>query len=134
MIKLLYIFSLIGLFGINDHKVYTRNFHQNGVLKAEGWLLNNQKDGYWFFYNEIGTKIEEGHYLKNKKTKWWISYNANSEILKKSEYKNDFLNGYCIIYVAGNPIRGEKFANGVKIKQWNSLAEFKNDNFTAFLD
>jgi antitoxin component YwqK of YwqJK toxin-antitoxin module len=41
---------------------------------------------------------EEGHYRANKKIKWWIFYRTKKEIEKKSEFENDQLNGFSLIY------------------------------------
>jgi hypothetical protein len=44
--------------------------------------------------------------------------------LIKSEFKNDQLNGFSLFYKKNNIIRAEK-TMGIKIKEWNSLSEFK---------
>jgi antitoxin component YwqK of YwqJK toxin-antitoxin module len=88
----------------------------------------NKKQDYWFFYNENGFKKEEGHYENDKKVAWWIFYSSKNKIIKKSEYSNDKLNGFSIIYDNGEIIKAEKYNQGKKIKEWESIAEFKKDN------
>ena len=131
MVKSLFICLIINICSVTTDKNYCKVFYQNGQLKSEGWVRNNQKTGYWFYYNADGVKLEEGHYKNDKKIKWWILYNDNAEIIKKSEFKNNVQNGYSIVYKKGNPIRGEMFVNGVKTKEWHSLSEFKADNFIS---
>ncbi len=114
-------------------KAYYKNYFNNTKIESEGWLYQDQKVDYWFYYYENGNKKEEGHYNKNKKTNWWIFYDANQEILKKCEFKNDILDGLCIIYKKGKIVSAEKFKFGKKVKQWDSLTEYKKDNPTSFL-
>lgn len=119
---------MVAFFQFSDDKIYVKNYFDNGQMKSEGWMKKNQKEGYWFSYYENGNKKEEGHFKNNKKAKWWIYYNVNEGIEKKCEFENDVMNGYCIIYFNGDVVRGEKYQSGKKIKQWNSLSEFKKDN------
>jgi hypothetical protein len=39
----------------------------------------------------------KGHYEANKKSKWWIFYKSNKTLIK-SEYENNQLNGFSLIY------------------------------------
>jgi antitoxin component YwqK of YwqJK toxin-antitoxin module len=115
------------------NKIYYKSYFDNQKMESEGWLIQNDKVDYWFFYYENGNKKEEGHYRKNKKVNWWIFYNSNQEVLKKSEFKNDLLNGYSIIYKKGKIVSAEKYKLGKKVKQWDSLSEFKKDNPIYFI-
>ncbi len=133
MFKVIYIYILFATFQLSGDKSYIKNYHENGQIKSEGWINNNLKDGYWFTYYENGLKKEEGHFKNNKKIKWWIFYDIKSNIEKKCEFENDKMNGYSITYLNGDPIRGEKYKFGKKVKQWNSLSEFKKDNFIALV-
>jgi antitoxin component YwqK of YwqJK toxin-antitoxin module len=133
MLKAVFIFLILFYLPIFGDKIYVKNYFENGQIKSEGWMSNNEKDGYWFTYHENGSKKEEGHFKNNKKTKWWINYDNQSKIERKCEFENNLMNGFCIIYNNGEPIRGEKFVKGKKIKQWNSLSEFRKDNFIAFI-
>lgn len=101
-------------------------------MESEGWLNQNQKVDYWFYYFENGNKKAEGHFEENKKCKWWVFYKSNKQIDKKSEFENDQLNGLTLIYQKNNIIRAEKYAMGKKLKEWNSLSEFKKDNKISF--
>lgn len=133
MFKAIYILVLYVSVGFSSDKIYVKTYFNNKKLKSEGWLDNNKKVDYWFFYYENGKKKEEGHFLNNQKTAWWTFYNATSDVSKKCEFKNDRMEGFCIIYKNGNIVRAEKFINGKKIKQWESLAEFKKDNLISSL-
>lgn len=128
MIKSVYILILLSFLHVSGQKTYFKDYFSNGKLKSEGWLNQSQKEDYWFFYNENGTKKEEGHFANNKKCKWWIFYIHEEEISKKCQFESDKMNGLCLIYKNGEIIRAEKYLNDLKIKQWNSIAEFKKDN------
>ncbi len=128
MRMLIYILALFSFLPVSGQKSYFKDYFENGKIKSEGWLNQNQKEEYWFFYNENGTKKEEGHFVNNKKCKWWIFYNSKEKVSMKCEFENDKMNGLCIIYKNGGISRAEKYLNGKKIKEWNSVTEFKKDN------
>ena len=131
--KLLLLFLNVFFIGINlGEKEYIREFYTNKKLKSEGWMQDNKKQDYWFFYSENGSKKEEGHFENDKKTNWWIYYNAKNKIVKKCEYKNDKLNGFTIIYKDNEIVKAEKYSSGKKMKEWESIAEFKKDNTDLF--
>lgn len=132
MIKIFYIFIISVLFGNQSPKTYQKTYFDNGNIKSEGWIQNNLKTDYWFYYYENGRKKEEGHYKNDKKTKWWVFYDVNEEVVKKSKFENDKMDGLTIIYYKGNIIRAEKFLKGEKVKQWDSLSEFKKDNSISY--
>lgn len=126
--KKISLFILFLLFSSFVEKEYIKLYYKNGTIKEEGWMLNQKKTDYWFFYFENGHKKEEGHYLNNQKNKWWIFYNENKKILKKCEYRNNELNGLSLIYKNDKIIKAEKFKNGIRIKTWTNLNDFKKDN------
>ncbi|MBC7494868.1 MAG: hypothetical protein H7221_07660 [Flavobacterium sp.] len=125
---LLLFFSTLLYFSPNNEKTYIKEFYANKKIKAEGWIQFNKKQDYWYFYNENGSVKEEGHYINNKKTKWWIFYNSKNVILRKCEFTNDKQDGFSIIYENGDVVKAEKYTFGKKIKEWQSIAEFKKDN------
>ena len=63
---LFFFFFLTVSFAFGQKK-YVKNYYDNGVLKEEGWMENNKKVAYWFFYNTNGTKKEEGHFDDDEK-------------------------------------------------------------------
>jgi antitoxin component YwqK of YwqJK toxin-antitoxin module len=127
MIKGLVFLTIITIFSISEEKRYSKNYFPNGNLKSEGWIKENHKVNYWFYYFENGNKKEEGHYGEDKKNKWWIFYNPNGEILKKTEFKNDQMDGLCIIYKQGKIIKAEKYKLGKKVHEWNTLSAYQKD-------
>jgi hypothetical protein len=52
--------------------------------------------------------------------------------IKKSEFENDQLNGYSLFYKKNKLVKAEKNSMGNKIKEWNSISEFKRDNKISF--
>ena len=132
MKKAIYILIIFTFFQASAQRNYTKTYFKNGQLQAEGWLSKNKKVDYWFYYYENGYKKEEGHYEANKKCKWWVFYESNKEINKKSEFEDDQLNGFSLFYKKNKIIRAEKYSMGKKIKEWNSISEFKKDNTINF--
>ncbi len=132
MKSLILLFNFIFLFHSLDEKIYVRDYYPNKTLKSEGWMQNNKKVDYWFFYYENGVKKEEGHFENNKRAEWWIFYNTKKKIIKKCEFKNDKQDGFSVIYNEGEVVKAEKYAVGKKIKEWESITEFKKDNSDLF--
>jgi antitoxin component YwqK of YwqJK toxin-antitoxin module len=132
MKKILCICILFAFIQVSAQRSYHKTYFKNGQLQSEGWLNQNQKVDYWYYYFENGNKKEEGHYAANKKCKWWIFYKSNKEMAKKCEFDNDQLNGFSIFYKKNKIIRAEKYDMGTKIKEWNSISEFKKDNTLFF--
>jgi antitoxin component YwqK of YwqJK toxin-antitoxin module len=133
MKKGIYILLLFTFFQVSGQKTYSKEYYDSGKLKSEGWLNQKQKVDYWFYYFENGNKKEEGHFINNKKCKWWLTYNSKEEINKKCEFENDQLNGFSIFYKNSQIIRVEKYFMDKKIKEWDSVKEFKKDNNINFL-
>jgi antitoxin component YwqK of YwqJK toxin-antitoxin module len=132
MKKVIPLLLLFVFFQASSQRIYRTNYFYNGQLESKGWMHQNKKVDYWFYYFENGNKKEEGHYDANKKCKWWIFYEANKEINKKSEYHHDQLNGFSIFYKKNKIVRAEKYDMGKKMKEWNSISEFKKDNTLYF--
>ncbi|WP_220764553.1 toxin-antitoxin system YwqK family antitoxin [Flavobacterium sp. UMI-01] len=128
MTKGLFLLLMMTVFGASEKKQYSKSYYPNGKLQSEGWLNQNQKVDYWFFYYENGNKKEEGHYLGNKKQKWWLFYDSNETLIRKTEYQNDKPSGLNLLYKDGKIIKAEKYAMGIKTKEWHSLAEYQKDN------
>ncbi|CAM4015534.1 MULTISPECIES: toxin-antitoxin system YwqK family antitoxin [Flavobacterium] len=111
---------------------YVKNRFANGKMKEEGWVINGKKAKYWFYYYENGNTKEEGHYSNGNKVNWWIYYDKKEEVIRKTEYKNNVQNGFSIIYRDGDVVKAEKYSVGKKIKEWHSMAEFREDNPSLF--
>lgn len=51
----LYLFIFLSFFTNIDSpnsKQYIKNYYENGTLKSEGWITNNYKTDYWYFYDK----------------------------------------------------------------------------------
>ena len=140
------------LLPLTSKKEYHREYHSNGVLKAEGWKVGESKEqfwkfyfpsgtikeqghfkndlrvGYWYFYTQDGKLNMEGHYAEGGMAKWWLFYDKNGKINHKCQLKDGIKNGYCLKYVDEELKSAEKFKNGKKIKEWFSFASFKREN------
>lgn len=113
-------------------KEYVKTYYSNGNMKEEGWLLNGKKTEYWFYYYESGSKRCEGHYKNNLKVNWWVFYDSNGKIIKKAEFNQDVQNGFTIVYKNEEIVLAEKYKNGIKLKSWKTLSDFKKDNANLF--
>lgn len=132
--NIIFIFLIINLSNsFGQSRIYVKNYFENGHIESEGWIKDNQKVEYWFFYFENGNKKEEGHFANNKKTKWWITYDEKEIIQKKCQFLNNKLEGLAIVYKNGSIIRAEKYKMSIKIKQWETISEFRKDNMLTSL-
>jgi hypothetical protein len=59
-----------------------------------------------------------------KKCKWWIFYKSNKESIKKLNLKRS-IKWLFIILQKNKLVKAEKYSMGNKIKEWNSISEFK---------
>ena len=133
-------------------KKYVREYYASGELKAEGWMHQNVKDGfwkfyhqtkkiseqghfkankrekYWYFYTTNGKLEKEGHFKADKKTDWWLFYDTTGKVNHKCQLANNLKNGYCLKYKNETLTSAEKYKNGKKIKEWHSLRSFKKEN------
>lgn len=133
-------------------KKYQKEYFNDGTLKAEGWVKDSLKDGYWtfyhpngnkekeghftngvankywYFYREEGSKEREGHYKNGKRQKWWLYFDENGFVNHKCQLKNDKKNGYCFMYENKKLIKAVKYQNGKKIKEWTDYSSFRREN------
>lgn len=127
----LYLFLFLSLFpniDSSNSKQYIKNYYENGTLKSEGWLTNNYKTDYWYFYDKNANLKKEGHFVKGSAENWWIFYEIGSPYKSKIQFKNNKKNGYALCYKNNELIRAEKYKNDLKIGTWTSLLAFKIDN------
>jgi len=151
----IYLFLVLTLFS-NSYSSpdgeYLKNYYESGILKSEGWTVNNYKSGYWKFYNEDaklsskgsfkndkksgywyfydkdGTPIKEGHFVNGSAENWWIFYEIGKPYKTKVEFHNNKKNGYALCYKNKKLIRVEKYHSNVKTGTWTSISAFKQDN------
>ncbi len=157
IVFLLFIFgSIVSLAGAEEifelEKTYSKEYYSNGNLKAEGWINNAKKEGYWkfyhrngnlqkeghisndkpikywYFYRENGTLESEGHFSKGTKNMWWLFYDNMERIYHKCQLKNNKKDGYCLLYTNEKLVKVEKYKAGKKIKEWTDFRSFKKEN------
>lgn len=100
----------------NTKKAYSKAFHENGKLMAEGYYIDKKKDSIWNYYNQGGDLISIENYTNTKKTGEWKTFYYNGQISKSEFYVNDYLEG---------PSK-EYFENG--------QLKFEGTNKTGFFD
>jgi len=59
---------------------------------------------------------------------WWIFYDSLGRINHKCQLINSKKNGYCLKYIDEKLVSAEKYKNGSKIKEWQSLVDFQKEN------
>ncbi|KAA1243867.1 toxin-antitoxin system YwqK family antitoxin [Aquimarina sp. RZ0] len=145
---------------ITIEKEYHREYYDNGLIKTEGWKINDQKtdywfvyypngkvaekghflhgkkEGYWYFYSQNNELLKEGHFKNNKAENWWIIYDiasSKTKITKKYQYQNDKKNGFCLLYKNDRLFKAEKYINDEKTGEWTDISSFKRDNPNASL-
>ena len=130
--RILRLFFLLCFVCVYSQKNYVKEYYPDNTIKQEGWLENNKRQDYWFFYSTSGLKMMEGHYAADKKVNWWIVYDEKGKLSKKIQYEDNKPNGFSIIYKSGKIIQVDKYKNGILINSWNKLSEFKKDNKELF--
>lgn len=114
---------------LNDNKVdYWKLYHTNGIIAEKGHYKNNIRQNYWYFYSTNNKPKLEGHYEKGKMTNWWLYYDANGKVNHKCQLNMGVKNGYCLMYKNEKIASAAKFRNGKKIKEWFNLKNFKKEN------
>ncbi|HDS06931.1 MAG TPA: hypothetical protein ENO05_04825, partial [Bacteroides sp.] len=105
-------------------RCFTRMFHENGKLAAEGWFVNREKDSVWTYYSEYDGSVrirepyedgglngtvknyypdggisEEIHWEGDKKEGDWKQYYEDGSLRLSGSYEDDLLNGgYAVFY------------------------------------
>ena len=114
---------------LNDQKTaFWRFYYKSGILKKEGHFTANLKTNYWCFYSKNSSKEKEGHFKKGSKNNWWLFYDDNGFVNQKCQLKNNKKNGYCLTYEKKKLLKASKYKNGKKIKEWTDFSSFKNEN------
>lgn len=146
------LFLLVTSFTHTEPTMYSKEYHINGVMKAEGWMMGSQKTKYWKFYHENGTTASEGHYKKDHKSAYWHYYNDQGKVIKeghydkgiaqdwwifydiarletrKFQYVDNKKNGFCLVYQNKKLIKVEKYLDDQYKGEWDSVRAFRRDN------
>lgn len=133
-------------------KMYNKEYHSNGILKAEGWMMSGEKANYWYYYHENGTLASKGHYKGNSKSEywyyydkngslereghynngiaenWWIFYDLATQEKYKIQYQNNQKNGFSLVYKKDKLVKVEKYIQGEYKGMWTSIRSFRRDN------
>ncbi|MFC4634028.1 toxin-antitoxin system YwqK family antitoxin [Dokdonia ponticola] len=139
----------------SDHgavKMYNKEYHSNGTLKAEGWMISgkkanywyqyhkngqlaskghyqgNNKSAYWYYYDKNGSLVREGHYNNGIAENWWIFYDLATQEIRKTQYQNNQKNGFSLIYKKNKLVKVEKYIQNEYKGTWTSIRSFRRDN------
>ena len=107
---------------------YWKFYHENGKRSEQGHYRNNLREEYWYFYTENGILEKEGHYYKGKKSNWWLFYDSNGRLDYKCQLSDGIKSGYCLQYNYGDITSASKYYKGEKLKDWYDIRSFKKEN------
>ncbi len=80
-------------------------YHNNGEKRAEGVLVNGEKDGVWTYYNENGNLKTKEIYKGGLVEGELVAYNSNGTLAQKSNYRNNKEEGESLYFnYAGFPL------------------------------
>lgn len=130
----------------NSSKYYLRNYNHKGNVISEGWILNNQKHGYWTEHLEHNVtakgnyiknlkednweffskkhldsikKYHNNHLVKNLKNGYDKEYNLNGKLKAEGQYINNLREGYWKFYSKeGTLMKTGKFKNNLESGYW----------------
>ncbi len=81
-----------------SQKEYKKFYHPNGVVSSEGFWMNNQPEGFWKTYNEVGTLITCGNRKAGLLDSTWKFFDDKGRIHKDIDYREGKKNGWEIEY------------------------------------
>jgi hypothetical protein len=103
-------------------------YHPNGKLAAEGHFTANERSGYWHFYDLNGNLHREGHYSKGSAENWWIFFDLAHHEKRKIQFRKNQKNGFCLVYKGKKLTKVEKYDSDQKKGEWTDLRSFRRDN------
>jgi len=74
--------------------IYSKTYFDNGVLKAEGRLLDSNKIGWWNFYYSNNNIKKKGAYLKGEKHGFWETFYKNGQTELLLEWNQGLKSGW----------------------------------------
>ncbi|MBK8805112.1 MAG: hypothetical protein IPO21_00110 [Bacteroidales bacterium] len=100
-----YIYLIFSLLFINFYNysfaqdtVYTKYFYPNGIVSSEGFLINNEPDGYWKNYYPDGILKSYGKRTGTLLDSIWNFYDEKGTLVNSVSYALGKKNGYNDIY------------------------------------
>ncbi|PKP20126.1 MAG: hypothetical protein CVU05_09785 [Bacteroidetes bacterium HGW-Bacteroidetes-21] len=75
---------------------------------------NNEKHGYWIFYNDNNQKVDEGKYVNGKKEGLWKGYYDDGKIKQELTFKENKADGYAKFYYPTGIVSEEGIWKGNK--------------------
>lgn len=74
---------------------YTKTYHENGFLMAEGKYVNREKDSVWKYYSKYDKNLllSEETYVDNEKEGIWYNYYPDGSVAEEISYKDDQKHG-----------------------------------------
>lgn len=70
-------------------KMYREFYPSSSIIRIEGSIKNNERNGLWQSWREDGALWSEGNYLDGKRDGITKVYHENGTIYYSGQYKND---------------------------------------------
>ncbi len=128
---------------------YTRMYHQNGKLAAEGWFRQKTKDSTWTYYSKYdgslrlrepysmgqldgiathyfqsGQVSEEVNWKAGKKEGPCLRYYPDGSLRLRTAYKNDSLEGPYMVFYADSTLQVEgRYQRNLAQGEWHYFNE-----------
>lgn len=86
-----------------DKKIYMKSFYEDGIIRSEGWLVNNEREDNWKFYNPLGILESENQYSQGMQNGIQRNYYVTGQVEKEytasgnyilGDYREYFINGH----------------------------------------
>ena len=83
-----------------EKREYKKFYYPGGQLSSEGYMVNDQPEGFWKTYFPNGVVKSEGKRTNYLLDSTWVFYSENSDTLEKINYLNGKKSGYYFKYTS----------------------------------
>lgn len=97
----------VSLISDDGRIAYTKAYHKNGYLMAEGKYLDRKKDSTWNYYSEFDKNMLMAveYYENTQKKGVWVKYYPNGSLAEEVTYDNDGENGLWKQYFSDGKVK-----------------------------
>ncbi len=99
---------VVSVFSANGTICYSKMYHINGKLQAQGKYINQQKDSVWLFFNDQEQLVsQEGYKMGKKDGPSIVYYPGTKQIAESKTYKNGLEEGPWLLYYPNGTKKSE---------------------------
>ena len=62
--------------------------HKDGSIKAKGYMMGGELEGYWEWFRLDGSKLRSGYFKNGKQVGEWTTYDATGKVVKVTKFPN----------------------------------------------